>query len=149
MDTQVLSVSLPEACALLSPSVPAFEPMWKKAQRLMSTPGCVTTAAGLDSNHCMVASEDSKAHPHLVTKQPGGRVTCDSNCPMWKARWVFSHTIAGADYMSCLKDFLQWFQRSKPAVNLTALATHGAKQAGSKPSQRKGGKKKKKPLSKK
>jgi len=42
-----LSVPMAEACTLLSPSVPTFQAMWKKAQRLLSTHGSVTAAAGL------------------------------------------------------------------------------------------------------
>jgi len=81
--------------------------------------------AGKASRAGMVASEDVKAPPHLVTR-----------CPMWKARKVCSRIIAGADHMGCLQEFLSWFQRAKPAMSLTALAIHGAKQPGAKPSRK-------------
>ena len=75
-----------------------------------------------NKNTFMVAS-DSTSRPHFVQQKAGGKVICDDNCPMWRGRKVCSHTIAVAESLSGLKQFVQALQKSKLECNLTSLVT--------------------------
>lgn len=113
-----------------------LESMWNKASHFVNTPGQVLKAAGLPSNNRCVAST-SGSPPHLVTKYPTGRLTCDSNCRMWKATRLCSHCLAAAEDMGCLHELLSWYVRSKQTVNITAVATDDLPAGvGKKPSDR-------------
>ena len=87
--------------------------MWEKAKRLLSTP-----APG-NGNARMVAS-DSPARPHFVQKTTGR--LCDENCPMWR-RKVCAHTVAVAESLKSLKEFVDALHKSKPECNLTEMIT--------------------------
>lgn len=95
--------------------------MWEKAERLLSTPSAITPAPGND-NARMVAS-DSSTRPHFVQKTTGSKFLCDENCPMWRGCKVCAHTVAVAESLKSLKEFVDALHKSKPECNLTKLIT--------------------------
>lgn len=70
----------------------------------------------------MVVS-DSSPRPHFVQKATGGKFLCGDNCPMWRGRKVCAHTIAVAESLSCLQQFIETLQRSKLECSVTKLVT--------------------------
>ena len=115
-----LSVSVGEV-QITSISESTLQNIWEKAERLLSTPNAIAPAPG-NSNARMVASESS-SRPHFVQKGAGGRFVCDDNCLMWRGRKLCSHTVAVAECVKGLPQFISTLQKSKPECNLTNLMT--------------------------
>ena len=69
-------------------------------------------------------ASDSGGKPHIVTKSKKGLVSCDDACIGWKSQTICAHTLAAAESMSCLEDFIWMFTKSKQQPNFTSLVTH-------------------------
>lgn len=126
---------------LASLSKAACKSMWEKAERLLITPGSIALAPGMETAR-MVAS-DSSSRPHFVRQFRDWRFACDDQCPMWRGRKICSHTVAVAESVGRLPDFLCSLHKTKAETNLTSLLlTPGEKKvAGTKSGKpaRKGG----------
>lgn len=85
--------------------------MWDKAERFLSTLNAITPAPG-NVNAQMVAS-DSSSRPHFVQKTTGNKFLCDDNCPMWRGRKVCAHTVAVAESLNSLQQFIEALKKSK------------------------------------
>ena len=70
----------------------------------------------------MVVS-DSSSRPHFVQKTTGNKFLCDDNCPMWRGLKVCAHTVAVAESLNCLRQFIEALQKSKPECSVTKLVT--------------------------
>ena len=102
-------------------STSTLQNTWEKAERLLTTPNAITPAPGNESARMVVS--DSSPRPHFVQKATGGKFLCDDNCPMWRGRKVCAHTIAVAESLSCLQQFIEALQRSKLECSVTKLVT--------------------------
>jgi len=106
--------------------------MWKKAERLLNSPNSVCDAPGMVDAKCVAS--DSGDKPHIVTKSKKGLISCDESCMGWKSQRICAHTLAAAESMGCLEDFIRMFTKSKHQPNFTSLVTHNVpKGVGSKP----------------
>ena len=99
--------------ATVSPST--VQNMWEKAERLLTTPNAITPAPG-NENARMVTS-DSSSRPHFVQKTSGNKFLCDENCPMWRGRKICAHTVAVAESLNSLQQFIDVLRKSKPECN--------------------------------
>lgn len=115
-------LSLPAAEVRLSfISSSSLKSMWEKAERLLNMSNAVLPAPG--SKNAFMVLSDSSSRPHFVQQKAGGKVLCDDDCPMWRGRKICSHTIAVAEHLNCLQEFLQVLQKSTPGCNLTSMVT--------------------------
>ena len=90
----------------------------------------------------MVHSRSSR-DPHSVQVcHKTGKVQCDRGCANWTTNSMCSHTLAAAEKMGILKEFLNWFKGKRRSPNLSAIANvNMPKNAGQKggTKKRKGG----------
>ena len=86
----------------------------------------------------MVHSRSSR-DPHSVLVSPKtGKAQCDKGCVNWATYSMCSHTLAAAEEMGVLKEFLKWFKSKKRSPNLSAIANvNMPKNAGQKGGTRK------------
>jgi len=119
------------------------ENMFRRAEELLSRNNAILPAPGNNSSF-MVESATSK-RPHYVTyDEKTNKVTCD-DCPAWNSFKICSHSLAVAEKLGKIKNFLQWHSKKAPPANLTKLVTSdtakGVGQKGSKAatSRRRGG----------
>ena len=92
-----------------------------KTERLLIELITIVPATGIEGAQ-MIAS-DSLSCPHLVKQSKSGKFSCDGQCPMWGGQKICAHTVAVAECMHCLHDFLNSLHKSKPECNLTKLVT--------------------------
>jgi hypothetical protein len=113
-----------------------FEGMWTKASELVAATNSITQAPGLESSR-MVSSSSNPRKPHLVTVYKNGKVTCD--CQNCNTKHICAHTLATAESVGVLEDFLGWYKRENKDVNLWELSRSSGvpKNPGSKPRGRK------------
>ena len=52
-------------------------------------------------------------------------MVCDSECLQWKSSGICSHTLATAESVGDLEQFLQWFISSCQAPNITTVTMEG------------------------
>ena len=106
--------------------------MWKKAERLLSTPNSICAAPGMANARCVASDTGEK--PHIVTQNTRGATICDDSCIGWKSQKICAHVLAVAESKGHLEDFLQQYRAKKTQPNYTAVVSHGiAKSVGSKP----------------
>lgn len=119
------------------PGIPVetLKGIWSKSQEIISKQDTVVQAPGIPDS-MMVESKSGK-RPHLVSKEKNGKFTCDDGCRMWLSTRLCAHTVAVAQKMDLLEDFLMWRKNTKAqAVTLTGVVLNDTpKGAG-----RKGGK---------
>ena len=115
-----LSVSATDV-QLTTISTTTLQNMWGKAERLLATPNAITPAPGNKSARMVVS--DSSPRPHFVQKTTSGKFLCDDSCPMWRGRKVCAHTVAVAESLNCLQQFIEALQKSKPECSVTKLVT--------------------------
>ena len=86
----------------------------------------------------MVYSRSSR-DPHSVQVYlKTGKVQCDKGCANWATYSMCSHTLAAAEKMGVLKEFLNWFKGKKRSPNPSAIANvNMPKNAGQKVGTRK------------
>ena len=101
-----------------------LQDMWRKAGRLISDGTAVTPAPGSNPKSKMVLSSSSSV-PHFVQYKGNGRFVCDSSCLHWKSSGICSHSIAVAETVGGLSEFLKWFVSSTQAPNITAVSMDG------------------------
>lgn len=118
-----LSVSAEECGIDTLPHV-TLQMMWQKAEKLLNSENAITNAPGSDSKARMVSSQSS-AMPHFITTHSDGQYLCDNSCPQWVSSKICSHTIAAAEDSGQLCQFLQWYSRTQPCPNVTALSMQG------------------------
>ena len=95
-DTTVRRLSIPpERSGITTISPELLERTWKKAEKLLNTPGSICMAPGMPDAMC-VASE-SGMKPHIVSKTNRGSLTCDEACIAWKSQIFCSHVLAVAE----------------------------------------------------
>jgi hypothetical protein len=83
-------------------------------------------------NGMMVESKTGK-RPHLVCKQKGGKFVYDEGCRMFLSANFCAHTVAVAEKMHMLPQFILWRQKSQKHVNLARIVLNDApKGAGKK-----------------
>ena len=86
----------------------------------------------------MVHSRSSR-DPHSVhVYHKTGKVQCDKACANWATYGMSSHTLAAAEKMGILKEFLNWFKGKSRSPNLSSIANvNMPKNAGQKGGTRK------------
>lgn len=62
----------------------SIQGIWRKAEELLVQEDAIVSAPGYPKGSKMVKSTSGK-RPHLVKCGKGGRFSCDSDCPNWKA----------------------------------------------------------------
>lgn len=92
-----------------------------KTERLLIELITIVPATGIEGAR-MIAS-DSLSCPHLVKQSKSGKFSCDGQCPMWGGQKICAHTVAVAECVHHLPDFLNSLHKSKPECNLTKLVT--------------------------
>ena len=102
----------------------SIQGIWKKAEELLAQSNALVTAPGFDANVKMVASRSGK-RPHLVKCGKGGRVSCDNECPNWKSLNICSHTVAVAESNNCLREYIDFYRKSKHLPSITRLVLTG------------------------
>ena len=98
-----------------------LQDMWRKAGRLIADCTAVTPAPGSNPKSKMVLS----SVPHFFQYKGNGRFACDSSCLHWKSSGICSHSIAAAETVGDLSEFLKWFVSSTQAPNITAISMDG------------------------
>ena len=98
--------------------------IWTKAASLLQDNSAITHTPGSDKRARAVLSHRSE-NPHIVRPKSDGQFVCDSNCPQWSSSKICSHTVAVAEKNNCLQNFINWYIRSAPQVNITNLAMAG------------------------
>ena len=84
----------------------------------------IVSAPGYPKGSKMVKSTSGK-RPHLVKCAKGGRFSCDSDCPNWKALGICSHSVAVAQVNACLAEYTDFIRRSKHLPSVTQLLLTG------------------------
>ena len=91
----------------------------EKAQKFLNTKGSICSAPGMCDTMCVANNR-----PHFVSKTKKGGISCDDNCLAWKSQRLCSHTLAVAEYLNYLEEFLTYYRKLKVSVNYTAVAMH-------------------------
>lgn len=107
--------------------------IYAKASELVSKEGSLVQAPGVEG---MMVESKSGQKPHFVSKQKNGKFTCDSDCRMFQSTHLCAHTIATAEKMGDLAQFILWRQQSKKNVSLEGILHNDAPKGSGK----KGGK---------
>ncbi|KAK3700933.1 hypothetical protein QZH41_000337 [Actinostola sp. cb2023] len=141
--TPVLSVD-PSDSGIANIPRASIEGIFRKAAEIISQPRALLPAPGSPGKAFMVASNTTK-RPHFVTYDAkSNKVTCD-DCPGWKSLKVCGHSVAVAEKVGKLQEYLRWHSAKAPEPNLTSLVTSdtdkGVGKKGNRPStaRRKGG----------
>ena len=109
-----------------------FSPSYNKAARLLLSSKNIVKAPG-DHKGFLVAS-DTEATPYFVKVKENG--VCICQCKGVKTASLCSHSLAVADHIAKLDQYLSWFH-SCGGPNITAAASTSApKNAGKKPGQK-------------
>lgn len=86
----------------------------------------------------LVHSRSSRDSHSVQVYLKTGKVQCDKGCANWATYSMCSHTLAAAEKMGVLKEFLNWFKGKKRSPNLSAIANvNMPKNAGQKVGTRK------------
>ena len=86
----------------------------------------------------MVHSTSSRGPHQVQVNVATGKVQCDKECVDWTTYNMCSHTLAGAEAIGSLKEFLHWFRRRKWSPSLSAISNLNMhKKAGQKVGTRK------------
>ena len=93
-----------------------------KAKKLLNTEGSICNAPGMCDTMCIASETNNR--PHFVSKTKNGGINCDDTCLAWKAQRLCSHTLAVAEYLNYLDEFLTWYRKLKASGNYTAVAMH-------------------------
>lgn len=120
VSTKHLSVP-PEKCEITTVSAELLECTWKKAKKLLNTPGSICKAPGMCDTMCFASDTGDKPH---VSKTKKGNSACDDACLAWKSRKLCSHVLAVAQEWNCLNDFLSCYRIMKVSGNYTAVCMH-------------------------
>ncbi len=102
-----VSISFSES-GITSLHTSVLEPMWKKANNLLSAERGIQHAASSDPTAWSVQSFSS-AVPHFVTSKENGQFLCDAQCLQWVSTKICSHTVAAAERSGHLSKFLKWY----------------------------------------
>ena len=134
LSTPVLAFTASSAgISNLPPSVLAT--MFDKANALVRAPKNVLPKPGATDNSYIVAGYGNTIH--CVTPGKGGCMKCDRTCTH-SSTGICEHVLAVAHVSGTLKEFLQWFKRSRRGPKVVEMALgSGPKNAGKKPSKRK------------
>ena len=121
--TQSLSVS-PEDAQIIDIPFPLLKGMFDKAATLVGNQLHIWKMP--TNSNCqpifMVPSTSSENAHKVVVFPEGGKVTCDQACVNWCTYSLCFHTVAVAETMKRLKEFLNWFKKLKHSPNPTSLA---------------------------
>ena len=61
----------------------------------------------------------------VLVSSKTGKVQCNKGCTNWATYSMCSHTLAAAEEMGVLKEFLKWFKSKKRSPNLSATSDQG------------------------
>jgi len=132
--TQNLTVPLEQFKILDIPEA-TLTSIYAKAAELVHKQDAIMQAPG--KNECMMVESKSGKRPHMVTKQQVGKFACDEECRMFLSSHFCAHTVAVAEKMQLLSQFVLWRQKSQKGVNLARIvmndAPKGAGRKGNKP----------------
>ena len=140
---QVMDVNITDA-RIGHVSRERLQDMWEKAEELLSTDGLVLPAAGATTSARQVASLSAfkaakSESPHYVTTQrrkDGTEVRCD--CPVFRSTPnICQHSLAAAQDLGCLSNYLQWVRRTKGSPNLSLLIGDAVPRSGGQKSTQK------------
>ena len=118
-----LSVS-PEDAQIIDIPFTLLKGMFDKAATLVSNQSHIwKMPTNSDSRPIFMVPSTSSENAHKVVVFPEcGKVACDQACVNWCTHSLCSHTVAVAETMKRLKEFLNWFKKQKRSPNLTSLA---------------------------
>ena len=121
--TQHMSVRAEDAQIIDIP-FPILKRIFDKAAFLSSEPSYVMKMPTSSNDHpTFMVHSSSSENPHKVLAFPeSGKFSCDQSCTGWKLYSLCSHTVAVAETLKLLKEFLKWFKKRKKPPNLTTLA---------------------------
>ena len=121
--TQHMSVRAEDAQIIDIP-FPILKRIFDKAAFLSSKPSYVMKMPTSSNDHpTFMVHSSSSENPHKVLAFPeSGKFSCDQSCTGWKLYSLCSHTVAVAETLKLLKEFLKWFKKRKKPPNLTTLA---------------------------
>ena len=119
-----LSVTAEEFHTGLQVPLDVVQNVWKKASELILDSNGISSAPGYGPECKMVASRKGK-RPHLVTRNKGGKFSCDNDCPNWKSIGFCSHSIAVAQVNGQLEEFCNILRKSKRLPSISQLVLTG------------------------
>ncbi len=98
--------------------------MFDKAATLVSNQSHIwKMPTNSDSRPIFMFPSTSSENAHKVVVFPECcKVACNQACVNWCTHSLCSHTVAVAETMKRLKEFLNWFKKQKHSPNLTSLA---------------------------
>ena len=120
--TQHMSVRA-EGAQIVDIPYPILNRVFDKAAFLSSEPsyGMKVPTSSTDYPTFMVHSSSTE-NPHKVLAFPeSGTFSCDQSCKGWKLYKLCSHTVAVAETLKLLKEFLKWFKKRHKSPNLTTI----------------------------
>ena len=127
---------LPGKCGITTLSSELLEKTWRKAEKLLNTPGSICSAPGLTDSMCVASDTGSRPHIHVVSRTKKGSFACDNECLAWKTQKLCSHVLAVSENAGCLPEFLSCYRRMKSPGNYTATCSHNQpKGVGKKPGE--------------
>ena len=109
----------PQESGITNLSSEQLEWIWEKAKKILNTEGSICNAPGM----CVASETNNRPHFCFKNKKKEG-IACDDACLAWKAQRLCSHTLAVAEYLNNLEDFLTWYRNLKASGNYTAVAMH-------------------------
>lgn len=114
-----------------------LEVMFDKAANLIAIPGNVIPKPGATDGSFIVAGACNRIHVVTPGKGALGSLLCDRSCVNHSTK-MCEHTLAVAQVVDKLAEFIAWYKRSRRGPKMTDMAvTGGPKSAGKKPSKRK------------
>ena len=122
-ETLSLSVS-PEDAQIIDIPFSLLKGMFDKAASLVNNQSHIWKMPTNSNSRptFMVFSVSSENAHKVVAFSESDKVTCDQTCMDWSIYKLCSHTLAVAEVMKRLKEFLNWFRKQKRSPNLTSLA---------------------------
>ena len=98
--------------------------IWSEAEELRRNSGNICLSPGSTNNQewLVKSSEEKHRHPYFVDCKASGQILCEKNCALYMSCKVCAHTVAVAVHTHTTDRYMQWLQRQKGNVNLTALA---------------------------
>ena len=96
------------------------ESIWTKASQLLAETNGVIAAPG---GHGYVVKSFSGSRPHFIAVKKNGQFNCDNECGNWRSLGICAHSVAASEKSGKLKQFIEWYKKSKKTPNLTKLAT--------------------------
>lgn len=124
-----------DKCGITTVPATILQSIFVKANQLLSKDELVIPKPGATNGSFVVAGCSNNVH--IVTPGKGGSLICDRSC-VHRSTKLCEHTLAVANKIGKLHEFLNWYKRSGAGPKITEMALSGGpKNAGRKPSKRK------------